>query len=70
MNFSFQKSDVPRESYREICKTRNLTHVLFLILLTLVHNQGIFLYNTFPSIFATKAHMNLILVPMDIIGLL
>ncbi len=30
MNFSFQKLDVPSESYREICKTSDLPHVLFL----------------------------------------
>ena len=29
MNFSFRKSDVPSESYREICKTSLLPHVLF-----------------------------------------
>ena len=31
-----------------------------------MYNQGISVYNPSPCIFATKACMNLILVPMDI----
>ena len=30
MNISFQKSDVPSEIYREICKSSDLPHVSYL----------------------------------------
>ena len=56
------------ESKKKNCFENKMTKKVMFFYLRIAHsyyNQGIFVYNPFPCIFATKARMNLILVSMD-----